>query len=366
MAERGARPQVPALQRRALRAVRALFTPLLPDDYLELINPLWSTQELRGRIERVQRETDDAVTVYIKPGWEWPSHEPGQYVRIGFVVDGVHHWRAYSLTSDPGRPDGLISITPKLVEEGTVTPWLVREAQPGTIVRLSDVEGTFKLPEALPDRLLFISAGSGITPIMSMLRDLDRRGALGDVVHLHSARTREDVIFGAQLRDTAARHPGFRLHEQLTGVHGRIRPEQLEDLCADWREREAFLSGPADMLDAMTEHWERAGDRERLHLERFQPIIGQGDGDLGDGGTISFLTSGVEAHSDGTQPILVAGEEAGATLPYGCRMGICHTCVGKLCAGRIRDLRTGEVSGSAGEIVRTCVNAPEGPIEIAL
>ena len=366
MAERGARPQVPALQRRALKAVRALFTPLLPDDYLELINPLWSTQELRGRIERVQRETDDAVTVYIKPGWEWPSHEPGQYVRIGFVVDGVHHWRAYSLTSDPGRPDGLISITPKLVEEGTVTPWLVRQAQPGTIVRLSDVEGTFKLPEALPDRLLFISAGSGITPIMSMLRDLDRRGALGDVVHLHSARTREDVIFGAQLRDTAARHPGFRLHEQLTGVHGRIRPEQLEDLCADWREREAFLSGPADMLDAMTEHWERAGDRDRLHLERFQPIIGQGDGELGDGGTISFLTSGVEAHSDGTQPILVAGEEAGATLPYGCRMGICHTCVGKLCAGRIRDLRTGEVSGSAGEIVRTCVNAPEGPIEIAL
>ena len=156
----------------------SLFTPLLPDDYLELINPLWSTQELRGRIERVQRETDDAVTVFIKPGWEWPGHEPGQYLRIGFVVDGVHHWRAYSLTSDPGRPDGLISITPKLVEEGVVTPWLVRQAQPGTIVRLSDVEGTFKLPDPLPDRLLFISAGSGITPIMSMLRDLDRRDAL--------------------------------------------------------------------------------------------------------------------------------------------------------------------------------------------
>jgi len=168
VAERGAKPQVPALQRRALNAVRSLFTPLLPDDYLELINPLWSTQELRGRIERIQREADDAATIFIKPGWEWPGHEPGQYLRIGFVVDGVHHWRAYSLTSDPGRPDGLISITPKLVEEGTVTPWLVREAQPGTIVRLSDVEGTFKLPDPPPDKLLFMSAGSGITPIMSM------------------------------------------------------------------------------------------------------------------------------------------------------------------------------------------------------
>src|SRR4051794_3742399 len=178
VAERGARPRVPALQRRALGAVRALFTPLLPDDYLELINPLWSTRELRGRIERIQRETDDAVTVLIRPGWEWEGHEPGQYLRIGVVVDGVHHWRAYSLTSDPGRPDGLISITPKLVEEGVVSPFLTQHAKPGSIVRLGGVEGTFKLPDPLPERMLFISAGSGITPIMSMLRDLDRRDAL--------------------------------------------------------------------------------------------------------------------------------------------------------------------------------------------
>ena len=366
MAERGAAPKVPELQRRALKAARYLFTPLLPDDYLELINPLWSTRELRGRIERIERETPDAVTVLIRPGYEWPGHKPGQYTRVGVVVDGVFHWRAYSLTSEPGRPDGLISITPKLVEEGVVTPWLVRQAQPGTIVRLSDVEGTFGLPDPLPALMKSRLPGSGVTPIMSMLRDLDRRDALGDVVHLHSARTPGDVIFGQQLRAMAQRNGGFHLHEQMTGADGRIGPDQLDDLCTDWREREAFLSGPAEMLDAMTEHWEREGDRDRLHLERFQPIIGQGDGELGEGGTIRFTTSGVEATSDGTQPILVAGEEAGATLPYGCRMGICHTCVGKLCAGRIRDLRTGEVSGSVGEIVRTCVNAPEGPIEIAL
>src|SRR5215217_4451452 len=169
MAERGATPNVPKARQRALHAVRSLFSPLLPDDYLELINPLWSTQELRGRIERIERETSDAVTVLIKPGYEWEDHRPGQYLRIGVVVDGVHHWRAYSLTTDPGRPDGLIGITPKLVEEGVVTPWLVRQAQPGTIVRLSDVEGTFTLPDPLPDRLFFISAGSGVTPIMSML-----------------------------------------------------------------------------------------------------------------------------------------------------------------------------------------------------
>jgi len=365
MAERGAVPQVSPLRRRALRAVGSLFSPLLPDDYLELINPLWSTQELRGRIERVERETDDTVTIVIRPGHEWQGHEPGQYLRIGVVVDGVHHWRAYSLTSDPGRPDSCISITPKLVDEGVVSPFLVRQAQPGAIVRLGGVEGTFTLPDPLPEKFLFISAGSGVTPIMSMLRDLDRRDELGDSVHIHSARTEDSVVFGSHLRDLDARHEGYRLHLQLTGEHGRIAPVDLDRLCPDWSEREAFLSGPGEMLDAMQAHWEEHGDPERLRMERFQPVIG-GEPGGGEGGEIRFLKSEIEAESDGSQPILVAGEEAGATLPFGCRMGICHTCVGELCSGQIRDLRTGEVSSPTGQMVRTCVNAPEGPVEIAL
>ena len=224
MAERGARPQVPALQRRALTRCASLFTPLLPDDYLELINPLWSTRELRGRIERIQRETDDAVTVFIKPGWEWPGHEPGQYLRIGFVVDGVHHWRAYSLTSDPGRPDGLISITPKLVEEGKVTPWLVREAQPGTIVRLGDVEGTFVLPDPLPEQAAVHQR--------RQRRHADHEHAARPRSPRRAARRRPPAL-RAHARTTsssatscesmAARNDGFRLHEQL---HRRARPDR--------------------------------------------------------------------------------------------------------------------------------------------
>jgi ferredoxin-NADP reductase len=366
MAERGARPNVPAWRLRALRALRAFFTPLLPDDYLELINPLWSTQELRGRVERVDRETADAVTVHIKPGWEWTGHKPGQYLRVGVEVDGKHHWRAYSLTSDPGRPDGCISITPKLLESGAVSPYLVRHARPGVIVRLGGVEGTFTLPDEVPERLLFISAGSGITPIMSMLRSLDSDGGLRDVVHLHSARTEDDIIFGAQLRRLDERHDGYRLEKRLTAEQGRLDPKDLDELCPDWRERETFACGPGEMLDALCAHWDEAGgDPERFHMERFQPVIG-GDGEHGEGGTIRLLKSGVEAESDGSQPILVAGEEAGATLPFGCRMGICHTCVGKLCSGKVRDLRSGEVSGSEGEMIRTCVNAPEGPVAIEL
>src|SRR5215203_5280879 len=349
MAERGAIPNVPKARRRALHAVRSLFSPLLPDDYLELINPLWSTQELRGRIERIDRETADAVTVLIRPGYEWGAHRPGQYLRIGVIVNGVHHWRAYSLTTDPGR----------------LSPYLVRQARPGDIVRLGGVEGTFVLPDPPPPQPLFISAGSGITPIMSMLRSLDRDDALGDAVHIHSARTADGVIFGEQLRELDSRRAGYRPHLQITSEAGRVAPAHLDELCPDWRQRHTFASGPGEMLDALVSYWREEGDPELLEMERFQPVIGGGTV-AGEGGTIRFTKSGVETSSDGGTPILVAGEEAGAELPFGCRMGICHTCIGRLCSGEVRDLRTGEVYGQEDEMVRTCVNAPEGDVEIAL
>jgi stearoyl-CoA 9-desaturase NADPH oxidoreductase len=364
MAERGATPEVPAVRRRALKAVRSLFSPLLPDDYLELINPLWSTRELRGRIERIEKETDDAVTIWIKPGYEWPGHEPGQYLRVGVIVDGVHHWRAYSITSDPGHPEGWISITPKLVEEGTVTPTLVRKIKPGTVVRLGGVEGDFTLPDDVPEKLLFVSAGSGITPIMSMLRHLSRCDEVKDVVILHSARTESEVIFGDQLRKLDDKHDDLKVHIQKTKEDGRISPSDLDELCPDWKDRIAFVSGPSEMLDAMIEHYEEHCDPIRLHLERFQPKLGGGE--EGEGGTICFSESGCETECKGDTPILVAGEEAGLELPYGCREGVCHTCVGTLTTGKVRDLRNGNVHGSDGETIRTCINAPEGDIEIEL
>jgi ferredoxin-NADP reductase len=200
---------------------------------------------------------------------------------------------------------------------------------------------------------------------MSMLRSLDRDEALHDAVHIHSARTPEGVIFGEQLRDLDARCSGYRPHLQITSEAGRVAPSHLDEICPDWRERHAFVSGPGEMLDALVQHWREEGDPELLEMERFQPVIG-GDGGDGEGGKIRFLSSGLETECDGGTPILVAGEGAGAELPFGCRMGICHTCIGRLCEGEVRDLRTGEVSGQEGEMVRTCVNAPEGDVAIAL
>ncbi|MGP4057134.1 ferredoxin reductase [Mycobacterium sp. 4D054] len=365
MAERGARPPVPRGRRMLLRAIGHLFRPLRPDDYLEMVNPLWTTKELRGKVERVEPQGSEAASVLIRPGYEWPGHKPGQYVRLGLVIDGRYHWRAYSLTSDPEPEDGLISVTPKKVDTGVVSPYLVHKIQPGEVVRLGEIEGVFTLPEPLPAKMLFISAGSGITPIISMLRSLDHRGEIDDVVVLHSDRTRDEVMFLSALEDLQRRHDTMRLDLRLTSERGRMSPADLDELCPDWRDREAFCSGPGALLDGLIDHWEQHGDPDRLHYERFQPKISGNAGD-GEGGEVTFLDSDTTVDCDGGTPILEAGEQAGLNLAYGCRIGICHTCVGTLKSGRVRDMRSGEVTEPTGQDIRICIHAPEGDIAVEL
>jgi len=213
--------------------------------------------------------------------------------------------------------------------------------------------------------MLFISAGSGITPIISMLRSIDHGDDFGDVVVIHSARTREQVMFLSVLEEFERRHLGMRLDLRLTAERGRLEPGDLDEVCPDWREREAFCSGPGDMLDALIEHWESNGDRDRLHFERFQPKIG-GDANAGEGGTVCFLDSEKDVECDGGTSILEAGEKAGLNLAYGCRIGICHTCVGTLKSGKLRDLRSGEVIEPTEQDVRICINTAEGDVELEL
>jgi len=233
------------------------------------------------------------------------------------------------------------------------------------VVRLGEIEGVFTLPEPLPAKMLFISAGSGITPIMSMLRSLDHRGELGDVVVIHSARTRDQVMFLSVLEDLDRRHEKMRLDLRLTSQRGRMSPSDLDELCPDWREREVFCSGPGELLDALIEHWDNGGDPDRLHFERFQPKIG-GDAGAGEGGQVTFLESETAVECGGGTPILEAGEKAGLNLAYGCRIGICHTCVGRLKSGKLRDLRSGEVIEPTGQDVRICINTAEGDVELEL
>ncbi len=307
-------------------------------------------------------ETEDAATLVIRPGWGWHyNHRPGQYVGIGIQVGGKFHWRSYSVSSPPLRSAGTISITVRAMPEGFLSEHLVSGLVPGTIVRLALPNGDFVLPEPPPPKILFLVGGSGITPVMAMLRTLDRRGSIPDVVLAYSSPTRERMIFRDELVQMSQRHECLRLHEQHTDSAGILQMSDLERVCPDWRDRQTWACGPAPMLDACEEHWRQAGLEDVLHLERFTLELG---GKGTEGGTISFRNSAKTQEADGATTILEAGELAGIGMPYGCRMGICHTCTLTLVEGAVRDLRNGEEISGHNERIQTCVTAAAGDLTL--
>ncbi|MFF5362063.1 ferredoxin reductase [Streptomyces scabiei] len=342
----------------AWKLLEMVTTPLLPSDYLDLVSPLRAGGDLRGRIEAVHPETSDAATVVIRPGRGWRGHTAGQYVRIGVDVDGVRLWRAYSLTSPTDRQDGRVTITVKAIPDGKVSNHLVRRAKPGTLIQLDQATGDFVLPEAKPAKVLYLTAGSGITPVMGMLRDTE----FDDVVMVHSAPRPHDVIFRSELHDLVAEKK-LRLTELHTDTDGMLDISRLAELVPDWAERETWACGPAGLLDAAEKHWTEHGLRERLHTERFRPGVVVADD--GGGGAVTFSTTGRTVDADGVTPLLNVGEEAGVLMPSGCRMGICFGCVTPLKAGAVRDLRTGEITeAEPGVLIQTCVSAAAGPCDI--
>jgi stearoyl-CoA 9-desaturase NADPH oxidoreductase len=350
------------LRDRFIRLAERITTPLVPADYLDIIDPLRSGADLRGRIVAIHPETRDAVSLVIKPGRGWRAHTPGQYIRIGVDVDGVRQWRAYSLTSDTHRADGCIAITVKAIPGGKVSNHLVRHATVGTIVQLDHAAGEFTLPVATPPKILFLTAGSGITPVMGMLRNIAED--IDDVVVVHSAPTPDDVIFGGELRVLASQGR-IRLIEKHTDTDGMLSTSDLDALVDDLAERETWACGPTGMLDALEQHWNDNGMPERLHTERFRPTVVT----AGEGGTVTFSKSATVLDTPGDQTLLDAGEAAGVLMPSGCRMGICFGCVAPLRQGAVRDLRNGDITTAApgdGVLIQTCVSAAAGTCDIDL
>ena len=341
-----------------------LATPVLPESYLELLNPLLGAG-LRGRIERVVRESDRAVSLEIRPNYHWQGARAGQYVRLGVDVDGVRHWRCYSVSSGDASRDDTFTVTVNEIDGGHVSTWLNRQARAGMVLMLDQAAGDFVLPQGDLPKLLFVTAGSGITPVMGMMRAMAASGRTADVVHLHYSPDEEHNLFAEERRGLSLAH-GWKTLNQLTRSQGaeHFSASQLNALCPDWAERQAYVCGPTGLMDATSAHWQQAGLADRLQQENFRPVLKAVA--AGAGGEVRFWNSERVAEGAGDKPLLEVAEQAGLMPKHGCRMGICQGCLVTLKEGQVRDLTSGEVFGESGDMVRICVCAAAGNVTLEL
>lgn len=359
----------PTLTRRpGRRLLEALAGPHGVDGYLEQIDPLLATEECRAEVTAVQRGTEDSTTLTLRPNRAWRGFAAGQFVQVAVEVDGVRHRRCYSPASAAGRRVEL-EITVKRHPGGLVSNFLAERARPGMVLGLSQAEGDFHLPEQRPRSVLLIGGGSGITPLMAILRTLVAEGHAGPVALLYYAPDPGRAIYREALEQLAERHPDLRLARSYTRapdvgeLDGHFSPAHLPQADPCFADAETFACGPPALLDAVRGTWAN-GLEGRLHVESFVPPDLAAGGEPGEG-TIRFLESGLELQNSGA-PLLEQAESAGLRPDFGCRMGICHTCTCRKASGTHKDLITGEVSSAPGEEIQLCVSSALGDLAVEL
>jgi ferredoxin-NADP reductase len=352
---------------RRLRLLDAFAGPHGIDGYLEQIDPLLARSECRAEVRRVARLTPESVTLTLRPNRAWRRFAAGQFVQVAVEIDGVRHRRCYSPASAEGSAE--VEITVKRHPEGLVSNFLADRARPGTVLGLSPAEGEFRLPRSRPGSVLLIGGGSGLTPLMAILRTLLAEGYDRPLALLHYAPDPERAIYRDELSRLAAEHPSFKLLRSYTRapglgeIEGRFSPLHLVEADPSFTEAETFACGPPSLLDAVRGTWAN-GLEHRLHIESFVPPTLVPPGEAGEG-AVRFADSGVEVANSGA-PLLQQAEAAGLSPAYGCRMGICHTCTCRKVAGTHRNLVTGEVSSAPGEEIQLCVSAALGDLSVEL
>jgi stearoyl-CoA 9-desaturase NADPH oxidoreductase len=351
------------LRDRVLRSplVDLLTGPHGVDRYTELVEPTWTLGDSRAKVVAVRRQTPRSVTLTLEPnaaflaGQRFRAFRAGQHVNLTVEVDGRRRTRCYSPAN--GENDRHIELTVGLHDGGLVSTYLRNHAHPGMVVGLNGIGGDFVLPASRPRRILFVSGGSGITPVLSMARTLHAEGYTGDVAFVHYARTPAEACY----RDELAALSGVRV------LHGYSRSPEEGDLAgyfgpehvAEIPDPDAvFVCGPPALVGAVREHYPDAS------FESFVPPVFTVPAEAS-GGTVAFSDSGVDVTDDG-RPLLEQAEAAGLTPESGCRMGICHTCTRRKTSGAVRNLITGTVSTEDEEDVQICVSVPVGDVALAL
>jgi stearoyl-CoA 9-desaturase NADPH oxidoreductase len=345
------------LTRRARRSplLELLTGPHGVDRYTELVDPTWTNGEARAKVVAVRRQTSRSVTLTLEPNGAFTGFLAGQHINLTVEINGRRRTRCYSPASAESARH--IELTIGRHDGGLVSSYLCDHARPGMIVGLDSVGGDFTLPAILPRRILLVSGGSGITPVMSMLRTLRADGFEGEIAFVHYARSAEEACYADELATmTGVRVLHGYTRDGVGDVTGYFNGDHLAAAMPD--PELVYVCGPPALVDAVRAQCPDA------RFESFVPPTFSVPAES-TGGRISFTDSGVEATDDG-QPLLLQAENAGLSPESGCRMGICHSCTRRKTSGTVRNLITGTVSTAEEEDVQICVSAPVGDVEIAL
>jgi len=349
------------LSRRVRRSalVGILTGPHGVDRYTEVFDRTWTVNDARAKVVAVRRQTPRSVTLTLQPNDAWQGFKAGQHINLTVEIDGRRRTRCYSPANSEGSP--VIELTVGLHDGGLVSTHLFEHAEPGMVVHLDSVGGDFTLPDGPPDsrprRILLISGGSGITPVLSMLRTLREENFDGEVAFIHYARNPEEAAYATELAAT----PGVKVLHSYTrsnrgDLSGHFGPHHLA--AAMPNPDAVFVCGPPALVDAVKELIPGA------QSESFVPPVIAVPTDAS-GGNVAFTESKVDIVDDG-RSILEQAEAAGLNPTSGCRMGICHTCTRKKISGPVKNLITGAVSTAPDENIEICVTAPCGDVQIDL
>jgi stearoyl-CoA 9-desaturase NADPH oxidoreductase len=351
------------------RLAAALVAPHDVDDYLALVDPTWSVREVRARVVRIDWPTRRTVSLWLAPNELWRGFKAGQYVMLSVRVGGVRHTRCFSISSAP--EDGVpLRLTIQVIPDGRISEWVWQQAQIGDVVELSQAQGEFVLPRVVPPALLFVSAGSGITPLMSMMQHLVRVRYPGRVYWLHYAR--HEVIFADELAELAASEPGLSLflhtlrRGEASSARRHFSEQQLERAVPTWRECETFVCGPRGLMDSVCSLWRRNGLEQQLHTEYFHAAGSPEPVADAPRCSLVFQRSGERYLGRASGSLLEQAEAAGVHPASGCRMGICRSCVCRKVSGVVRNELTGQISSAPNEDIQLCISTPRSTVVLDL
>jgi ferredoxin-NADP reductase len=321
----------------------------------------------------VTQQTPDSKTLrFILPKGRTISSRPGQFLTFSFLFDGKKVVRSYSICSSAAR-SGYVEITPKRMKQGCVSVFLNDRASVGMTVEAAGPFGQFCLDERRHHKIVLIAAGSGITPMMAMLRYIDDLCLDTTATLLYCVRTNRDIMFESELEQLRSSLENFQYHVSLSQPHaqwagrrGHVSREFIESTVNDLTARDFFLCGPPSFMDASRGILIGLGVKpERIMQESFgAPVPAPAPPEAGT--VVEFVRSGKTCSVRRGQTLLEAAEEHGVAIPFSCRQGQCGTCKTKLLAGNVRMAAEEglDPESRAQGLVLTCVGRADGAVKL--